>query len=93
MQEFVLVGQVSSDDPEAVGRVLWEVLPAGSTIAGIAEGFQVEARLRGESARELNRTLLSALRRVCRRTRLRAEWTDAHGRRERFFDYAARGSS
>jgi hypothetical protein len=92
-QEFSLVAQVSSHDPEAIAPLLWEVLPAGSTIVGIAEGFQIEARVAGESARELNRALLSTLRRRCRRTRIRAEWTDAQGRQQRFFDYTLRSSS
>jgi hypothetical protein len=41
----------------------------------------------GASARELNRTFLSALRRVKKRTTLRAEWTPDDGTTERFFDY------
>jgi len=44
----------------------------------------------GESARELNRTLLSALRKVERRTRLRSEWTSLNVS-ERFFDYVPKG--
>jgi hypothetical protein len=47
--------------------------------------------MRGESARDLNRALLSALRRLERRTRLRAEWTSG-GTTERFFDYVPKGS-
>ena len=37
-------------------------------------------------AKELNRTLLSALRKVNKRTTLRAEWTSG-GTTQRFFDY------
>jgi hypothetical protein len=49
----------------------------------------MEAKLSGESARDLNRALLSALCRRQRRTRLRSEWT--RGRiTERFFDYTLR---
>ena len=45
----------------------------------------------GESARYLNRTLLSALRKVEKKTRLRAEW--ASGKRiERFFDYVPKSA-
>ncbi len=47
--------------------------------------------MQGESARELNRTLLSALRRVERKTRLRAEWKSGNTT-ERFFDYVPKGS-
>jgi hypothetical protein len=42
--------------------------------------------MEGTDARDVNRRLLSALRRAERRTRLRAEWT-AGGTTYRFFDY------
>jgi hypothetical protein len=45
----------------------------------------------GSSARDLNRSLLSDLRRGERRTRLRAEWTGG-GLPERFFDYVSKGT-
>lgn len=51
------------------------------------EEFLVEAETAGASARELNRTLLSALRKVGKRTTLRGERTFDHGPSERFFDY------
>jgi hypothetical protein len=86
---FHLVADVSSADPAAVEQVLRELVRGG--ITQIAGGFHLEATMTGASARELNRTLLSALRRAERRTRLRAEWT-ADGVTERFFDYAAKGS-
>jgi hypothetical protein len=43
--------------------------------------------MEGASAKELNRTLLSALRKVEKRTTLRAEWTSDDGTSERFVDY------
>jgi hypothetical protein len=43
--------------------------------------------MKGTSAKELNRSLLSALRRVEKKTRLRAEWTSNNNTTERFFDY------
>jgi len=46
--------------------------------------------LEGRSARDLNRAVLSELRRVEKRTRLRAEWT-AGGVTERYFDYVLKG--
>lgn len=45
----------------------------------------------GFEPRELNRQLLSALRRVERKTRLRAEW-DCDGVSYRFFDYVLKSS-
>ena len=47
--------------------------------------------MKGSSARELNRHLLSELRRAEKKTRLRAEWT-CEGITERFFDYVPKGT-
>jgi hypothetical protein len=55
-----------------------------------ATEFAVEAEMEGASAKELNRTLLSALRKVEKRTTLRAEWASGNGITERFFDYVLR---
>lgn len=60
--------------------------PEGS-IREDGDGLLVEADADGDSAKELNRSLLSALRRVEKRTRLRAEWTSEDGTTERYFDY------
>ena len=46
----------------------------------------------GENARELNRSLLSELRRGEKKTRLRAEWTSGNTT-ERFFDYVAKAKT
>jgi hypothetical protein len=54
-------------------------------------GFHVDTWMEAEDIREVNRQLLSALRRVERRTRLRAEWT-AGGVTYRFFDYVLKGT-
>jgi hypothetical protein len=86
---FELVADVSSADPEAIEPVLRRLVGGG--IAPTADGFHVVATLSGESARDLNRSLLSALRHVERRTRLRAAWT-AGGVTERFFDYVLKGT-
>jgi hypothetical protein len=48
--------------------------------------------MEGENAKELNRSLLSELRRAERRTRLRAEWTCGETT-ERFFDYVLKKST
>jgi len=80
----------SKASAEAIREVLNDTFPAGSITAG-KEGFLVRAELEGESARELNRELLSGLRRVERRTTLRAVWR-SEGVVERFFDYTPRGT-
>ena len=55
--------------------------------------FVVRGEMEGENAKELNRALLSSLRRVEKRTRLRAEWTAQNGTVYRFFDYVLKKES
>ena len=83
-RRFALVADVSSADPAAIEPPLRRLV--GGEITATADGFHVVATLSGERAQDLNRSLLSELRRVERRTRLRAAWT-ARGVTERFFDY------
>jgi hypothetical protein len=88
---YRLDARISSDDPAAIRPVLERLFARGSISAEESTGeFAVRAELEGESARELNRALLSELRRAEKRTRLRAEWT-ASGTTERFFDYVPKG--
>lgn len=89
-RKFSLVARVSTENSKAVKRVLEAFVPNGS-ITAAEGGFLVQAEFRGTSARELNRTLLSTMRRVERQTRLRAEWTSG-GTTERFFDYVPKGT-
>jgi len=86
---FHLIAEVSSDSPSAIGPLLEQLLDG--SVTATPDGFHVDGWMRGADARELNRFLLSALRRVERRTRLRAEWT-ANGETHRFFDYVPKGS-
>lgn len=89
MPWFHVVAEVSSDDPAAVRPVLAEQVRGD--VREHTGGFHVEGEVQGEDVRDANRTLLSALRREERRTRLRAEWTDGtlvH----RFFDYVPKGT-
>ena len=86
---YELNANVSTENPRAIKRVLEGLIEKGS-VTPTEDGFQVKAKMIGESARELNRTLLSALRKVEKKTRLRAEW--AFGKNvERFFDYVPKG--
>ena len=87
---FTLIARISTENLKAVKPVL-EGLVSKESITPTDEGFSVNATMQGESARELNRTLLSALRRVERKTRLRAEWKSGNTI-ERFFDYVPKGS-
>jgi hypothetical protein len=87
---YELTATVSTENPQAIRRVLEELIENGS-VTPIEDGFQIQAKMVGESVRELNRTFLSALRKVEKKTRLRAEW--AFGKSvQRFFDYVPKGS-
>jgi hypothetical protein len=84
-KSFKLSAKVSSSNPEAVEPVLRRLIGKGS-IRKENDEFIVEAEMEGISAKDLNRSLLSELRRIEKKTRLRAEWTSGHII-ERFFDY------
>lgn len=85
-RRFRVVARVSSVNPKAVGPVLEQVFAKGSVKESEGE-YVINGELEGGTAKELNRSLLSALRRVEKKTRLRAEWTADDGTVERFFDY------
>ncbi len=87
---FTLMAHISTENPQAVRPAL-EELVSKESITATEEGFLVKATMQGESARELNKNLLSALRRVERKTRLHAEWKSGNTT-ERFFDYVPKGS-
>lgn len=87
---FKLSARISSDNPSAIRTVIQQFSGGKGSVKAIDEGFEVEAELTGESARDLNRMLLSQMRKAERRTRLRAEWT-SDGVTERFFDYVPKG--
>ena len=87
---FALAARVSTESPAPVRRALRELLP-NATVRRVEDDLVVTASVRGAAARDLNRALLSGLRRAEKRTRLRAEWTSG-GTTERFFDYVPKGS-
>jgi hypothetical protein len=89
-KHFLLAAQIRTTEYAAVQELLADLIPQ-STIATTEEGLHVEGEMEGTSARDLNRLLLSALRRIDRRATLRAEWTTA-GVTERFFDYVPKGT-
>src|SRR5271157_6398400 len=86
VKSFRLSARISSDDPSAIRPVLERVVGNRGIIKPTSEGFEVSAELNGESARDLNRMLLSEMRKVEKKTRIRAEWT-LGDTTERFFDY------
>lgn len=88
-QKFGLHADITTTDLKGVEALLRDFVGAGG-ILRTDKGFTVKTIMSGESARELNRSLLSALRRVSKATTLRAEWTH-DGLTERFFDYVPKG--
>lgn len=95
MQEsprFHLRARVSTHAHAAVRPILLRYVEGRGSFRETEEWFIVEADVEGPSARELNRRLLSELRRVEKRTRLRSEWT-REGATETFFDYVPKGDT
>ena len=90
MTRFSLRADVSSDGLAAVGPVLARMV-GDAVVTQIPGGLRVEGVMDGAGARDVNRRLLSALRRAEKRTRLRAEWTGG-GQVCRFFDYVPKST-
>jgi hypothetical protein len=95
LKTFALEASVNTDNPTAIFPALKRLIGKAGTVkktaAGVAQHsgkgeFNVRASLEGESSKELNRALLSSLRAIEKKTRLRAKWT-AQGRTESYFDY------
>ena len=84
--KFHLSARVSSDRPGAIKPVLRQRIPSG-TVRREGTEFVADSSWEGASAKDMNRALLSELRRAEKRTRLRAEWTSPDGTVERYFDY------
>lgn len=90
-QRFILRAKVNTESPEAIRPVLRRLFPAGSvTLSVDPKELVLKGEMEGESAQDLNRALLTELRKVERRTRLRAEWM-CQGVTEKFFDYVPKG--
>ena len=90
-KKFRLSARINSDDPSGIRPILKRFVRGKGTIKSIENGFEVEAELEGESARDLNRMLLSEMRKAEKRTRIRAEWTSGNTI-EKFFDYVPKGT-
>lgn len=85
-RKFKLHANVSSYNLQAIKPILERILANNGIIKPIDQGFEIDAELEGESAKDLNRMVLSELRRVEKRTIIRSEWTSGNIV-ERFFDY------
>ena len=90
-KKYTLKCLVSSNNPEAVKPVLEKAIGENGSVKPVGDGFEVTAELTGESARDLNRSLLSEMRRAEKKTRLRAEWI-CEGITEKYFDYGLKST-
>lgn len=90
-KKFKLSASISSNNPSAIKPVLELNIGNQGTIRSTAEGFEVDAVLEGESAKDLNRMLLSAMRKVEKKTRIRAEYA-SKDTIEKFFDYVLKST-
>lgn len=89
-KKFRLYAKVSSNNPSAIRPVLTRIVGSKGKIASTEDGFEINAELQGENAKDLNRELLSEMRRIEKRTRLRAEWSYGNTT-QKFFDYVPKG--
>ena len=85
-KKLKLTANVSSANPSAIKPVLERIISSNGTIIPTTDGFDVTAEFKGETAKDLNRMILSELRRAEKKTRLRAEWA-SDGTVEKYFDY------
>ena len=90
-KNFKLRARVNSESPLAIESALEQIIADKGTVKQTDQGFEVEVELEGENARDLNRTILSELRRAEKHTRIRAEWASGDTV-ERFFDYVPKGT-
>jgi phosphoribosylformylglycinamidine (FGAM) synthase PurS component len=81
-----LKAQVSRSEAQTIRGALKQ-LDAKGSVRKTDDGFVVEAEMEGTSAKEMNRALLSALRKVEKKATIRAEWTSGDNITESFFDY------
>ncbi|MCL4518121.1 MAG: hypothetical protein M1587_02875 [Thaumarchaeota archaeon] len=88
-KRFVLVANINTEDPTKIEEALSELVGVDA-ILRTEDGFRVKTTMEGVSAREMNRSFLSALRSVENKTTMRAEWTH-DSTTERFFDYVPKG--
>ncbi len=95
---FHLTATVSTENPKAILPVLKVILGEHFRVEelltkdikiGEKGEFAVDAELIGDSAKDLNRSLLSALRKAEKRTSLRAAWGSGKTVEE-FFDYVSK---
>ena len=83
---FKLNARIIRSDAETI-RQAFGNLAAKANITQERDECIIDATVDGESAKDLNRCLLSALRKVHRRATIRAQWTSTANLTESYFDY------
>jgi hypothetical protein len=83
---FKLHARINRADAQTILLALAE-LAGRASITTEDDEFTVDAEVDGPSAKELNRGLLSALRKAHKRATLRAQWTSSKNITESYFDY------
>ena len=86
---YKLKAQVSSNNPKSVLQVVRRFVGGKGEVVLNGDMIEMNAELEGESAKDLNRSLLSEMREIEKKTRLRAEWT-SNNITEKFFDYVSK---
>ena len=84
-KQFALLADIRTDNPAKIQAALIELVGVDAMLR-TDRGFWIRTTMVGQSASELNRVFLSALRRLEAKATVRAEWT--HGNTtERFMDF------
>ncbi len=83
---FKLHARVSRAEAATVRQALAD-LAAKASITQEGNEFIIDTDVDGDSAKDLNRRLLSTLRKAHKRATLRAQWTSPANLTESYFDY------
>jgi hypothetical protein len=83
---FLLHARINRADAQTIRQALAE-LAARASITAEGDEFTIDAEVDGPSAKELNRRLLSALRKAHKRATLRTQWISPANVTESYFDY------
>jgi hypothetical protein len=83
---FKLKARINGSNDRAIRQALKQVSAIGE-VERVGGVFAVSAEIEGTSAEEMNKSLLSALKTVKKRTKLCAEWTSEDGISQTFFDH------
>ncbi len=84
-REYILRAEIVTANQKEIEEFLISSVGVNG-ILRTDRGFSVRTTMKGKSAKELNRALLSGMRRVDRRVTLHSEWTCCEVT-ERFFGY------